>query len=226
MQEKIGYIEQSKYCVNCGKSSAAQTIFYQISRMLRIHHFHKAGAEKLKQEMNDDSFRLLSYDVYQLELIELSSILEVILRDFFEAFVYINYNGAKNNYVANIINKSMGNDFMNIEKANAHYKKALNINLRSYINDTTWSDLIDLVNMRNAIVHNNGMIDEKFKKTVTFKRVESCLNGDLLFLNTEKTFYYLNSVIEIATIIAELFEEKYSTQKFAIIANYYFNNGN
>ena len=157
-------------------------------------------------------------------MVQLTSILEVILRDFFEAFIHINYFGVNDNYISNVINKSTGNDFMKIDKANQHYKKSLNINLRSMIDDKTWFDLIDLVNIRNTIIHNNGMIDDKFKKTKTFQRIQDCICGDLIFLDEKEINNYLKQVTQIADIIGKAFEEKYSMLKYGLIANYYFNN--
>lgn len=113
---------------------------------------------------------------------------------------------------------------MKIDKANQHYKKALNINLRSMIDDKTWFDLIDLVNIRNTIIHNNGMIDDKFKKTKTFQRIQDCICGDLIFLDEKEINNYLKQVTQIADIIGKAFEEKYSMLKYGLIANYYFNN--
>lgn len=157
-------------------------------------------------------------------MVQLTSILEVILRDFFEAFIHINYFGVNDNYISNVINKSTGNDFMKIDKANQHYKKALNINLRSMIDDKTWFDLIDLVNIRNTIIHNNGMIDDKFKETKTFQRIQDCICGNLIFLDEKEINNYLKQVTQIADIIGKAFEEKYSMLKYGLIANYYFNN--
>ena len=173
---------------------------------------------------DEEEIKSLTYEVYHLEVVQLTSILEVILRDFFEAFIHINYFGVNDNYISNVINKSTGNDFMKIDKANQHYKKALNINLRSMIDDKTWFDLIDLVNIRNTIIHNNGMIDDKFKKTKTFQRIQDCICGDLIFLDEKEINNYLKQVTQIADIIGKAFEEKYSMLKYGLIANYYFNN--
>ena len=160
---------------------------------------------------------------FHLELVQLTSILEVILRDFFEAFIYTNYLGARDNYISKLINKSNGNDFMNIEKANNHYKKALDINLRSHIDNDTWNDLIDLVNIRNTIVHNNGMADKKFKSTKTFSNIQENINGELIFISAELVRKYFSQVQKVADIIGKLFEERYAIKKYDLIANYYFN---
>lgn len=125
--------------------------------------------------------------------------------------------------MASVINKSTGNDFMNIEKANNHYKRALDINLRSLFDDETWLDLLDLVNIRNTIVHNNGMVDSVFERTRTYQRVKNCISGNLIFLNKKNIQHYLNQVVKVANVIGESFEKRYDTLKYEMIANYYFN---
>lgn len=223
LREKIDYLNHFNFCWHCGKSSVSYNVFSQLSSLARIVHFHSVGIKAMEVIHKEDEIKSLTYEVFHLELVQLTSILEVVLRDFFEAFIYINYSGARDNYISKVINKNIGNDFMNIEKANNHYKKALNINLRSYIDNNTWGDLIDLVNIRNTIVHNNGMVDDKFKNTKTFVNVQGCINGKLIFISKEIVNKYFLQVKKIADIIGSLFEERYSLKKYELIANYYFN---
>lgn len=224
VQGTIDKLKSFNYCWSCGKSSATYNVFSQLSSLGRIGHFHAVGLKTIQTIYDEEEIKSLTYEVYHLEVVQLTSILEVILRDFFEAFIHINYFGVNDNYISNVINKSTGNDFMKIDKANQHYKKALNINLRSMIDDKTWFDLIDLVNIRNTIIHNNGMIDDKFKETKTFQRIQDCICGDLIFLDEKEINNYLKQVTQIADIIGKAFEEKYSMLKYGLIANYYFNN--
>ena len=93
----------------------------------------------------------MSYDIYQLELIEITSIIEVSLREFFVCLVYLIFQNTKNIYFDSIIKKSTGNDFMNIGKANNHYKKALDIDLRNLISSDCWNNLLDIVEIRNTL---------------------------------------------------------------------------
>ena len=68
------------------------------------------------------------------------------------------------------------------------------------------------------------MVDDKFKKTKTFQRIQDCICGDLIFLDEKEINNYLKQVTQIADIIGKAFEEKYSMLKYGLIANYYFNN--
>ena len=45
---------------------------------------------------------------------------------------------------------------MNIEKANNLFKKAFEIDLKSFMDKDVWNDLVDIVNLRNMMIHNNG----------------------------------------------------------------------
>ncbi len=216
-------VEKLNYCTHCGKRSAFENAFFQVSRLIRIQHFHSRALELLKEEHTDDKLKIMSYDIYQLELIELTSILEVSLRDFFVAFVYLYYKNSRTTYIDSIIHMSIGNDFMNVEKANNHYKKALGINLRELISKDCWENLVDVVQIRNTLVHNNGIIDNKFRKSKTFSRINSLISGDLIFLDNKDIDMYLKNVIEIINAITETFNSQYRKQLHFLISNYYFN---
>lgn len=89
----INEIEHYKYCPYCGKSSTSENSYFQLSRMVRIIHFHSAGLAMIKDKSESDKLELLTYDVYQLELVEISALFEVMLRDYFNAFLFIQYFG-------------------------------------------------------------------------------------------------------------------------------------
>lgn len=85
-------------------------------------------------------------------------------------------------------------------------------------------NLIYLVNLRNIIIHNNGFIDEKFKKMETFRRVSHMINGDLIFIKDSDIAKYLGSVLELLIAIEKEFDRSFKEQMNMLIANYYFNN--
>lgn len=219
----LSFVKQFNYCTHCGKRSASENAFFQISRFIRIEHFHISGLNALKEHNDPDKLKIMSYDIYQLELIELTSILEVVLRDFFISFVYLQYKNSRTDYLDLIIRRTTGNDFMNIEKANNHYKKALKINLRTLIAKDCWDSLLDITQIRNTLVHNNGLMDTKFKNSKTFFRISNLINGDLIFLNNKIINEYLRHLIEIISAITNLFNIQYQKQLHSLISNYYFN---
>lgn len=220
-QGKAGY----NYCVNCGKGSAVENILNQVYRFIRISNVNRIGLEALKKKYPNEHEWVIGYDCYQMELIELASIIEVIFRDFFEALIYISNLGVKNEYIERVIDKHTGNDFMNIDKANDNYKKAFGINIKKALNKEVWDDLIDIVNLRNMMVHNNGMVDSHFKTTTTYPRVKDKLNGNLYMLKDEELQKYLISVISAATDISNIYLNRYYMYRNSVIASYYFNNG-
>ena len=138
------------------------------------------GLKEFKKEHEDTEDWLLGYDCYQMEIIELASIIEVVCRECFEALIFIKNIGLNNDYIRKVISKSAGNDFMNIEKANKHFKKAFDIDLKSLTDKKKWDDLIDIVNLRNMMVHNNGRVDEHFKNTVSYQRLKTNIDGNIL----------------------------------------------
>lgn len=212
------------YCVNCGRGSTVENIKNQIARFIRISNINNVGLSVLKEKYPDTEEWLLGYDCYQMELIELASIIEVIFRDYFEALIYINNFGVRSEYILKVLDKHTGNDFMNIEKANTNFKKAFEIDVKKVIEKDIWNDLIDIVNLRNMFVHNNGMTDAHFKRTASFRRLESKIIGNLFKLKYKDIEKYLRSVIYAVTDISNLYLEQYYKNRNIVIANYYFNN--
>lgn len=224
--KKIHGTATPNYCPNCGKSSTIDNIKRQISRFIRINRINRLGLQEWKAKRSDVEEWLLAYDCYQMEIIELASIIEVVFRDYFEALLFINHSGENRNYasyVKKIIAKYNGNDFMNIEKSNVNFKKAFEINLKECIDKDTWNDLVDIVNLRNMMVHNNGRVDKRFKTTPTFVRLKSHVDDTLFRLEDEDIAHYLRSVILAVTDITNVYLEKYYLHRNAAVANYYFN---
>lgn len=211
------------YCSNCGRGSAVENIIKQVSRFIRIHGINRLGLKEFKKEHKDTEEWLLAYDCYQMEIISLASIIEVVLRDYYEALLFINNFGVSNDYTNKLIKKQIGNDFMNIEKANDIYKKTFGVSIKDALDNNEWLDLLDIVNLRNMMVHNNGRIDERFKLSSTYTRnVDKVI--DLLYKLEEKDIAgYLGSVISSVTKITNLFLEKYYESRGKVIVNHYFN---
>lgn len=215
------------YCPHCGRGSTIENVAKHIYRLIRINRINRLGLKTLKEQHPDTEEWLLAYDCFQMEIIELASIIEVVFRDCFEALLFINglnKSTTYNNYANKIIRKHNGNDFMNVEKANNSYKKAFDINIRDLFDKQVWNNLIDVVNLRNMMVHNNGMVDDHFKSTPTYTRVQNRIDGNLFRLEDSDVAAYLDSVVVAVTKITGVFLEKYYVQRNAVIANYYFNN--
>lgn len=214
---------KSKYCSYCGKCSTAENIFLQISALIRMQQVHMAGYNALKNDYNESDLEIISYDIWHMELVELTCILEATLRDFYINLIYLKYKNYESSYIDDVIIRSTNNDFMNIEKANKHYKTGLDVNLKELISEDCWKSLIDLAQIRNTIIHNNGMVDDKFEKSPSFTHIKDNVEGKLIFVNTNMINNYLLCVLELFAKIEEVFDKLYKEELPSLIANYYFN---
>ena len=217
--------QELNYCGRCGRGSAFSNMMNQMNRFLRISRVNKIGLNVLKEKNPEKEDWIIGYDCYQMEVIELASIIEVILRDYFEALYFVESLSIRNEYIDRIVKKDTGNDFMNIEKASKIYKKAFGIDIKKKLEEDVWEDLIDIVNLRNMMVHNNGFIDQHFRTTSTYDRLKRRTNGNLLMLEADDIQKYLRSVTCAVVDVSNLFLERYYNERNTVIANYYFNKG-
>jgi len=100
------------------------------------------------------------------------------------------------------------------------------IEIRKNLNAETWDDLLDIVNLRNMIVHNNGQVDKRFESTSTFRRWKDRVDIPLIKIEDEDIAKLLSSVIDAVTIISNLYLKEYYQRRNRVIANYYFNKEN
>lgn len=222
--KKIQGISGPNYCFNCGRGSAMKNTVKQASRFIRINRINRLGLKELKKNHPNEEEWLLAYDIYQNEIISMASLIEVIFREYFEALIFITNFGIKNDYIKRVISSSTKNDFMNIEKANNDYKKAFNINLKTILDKSVWNNLIDVVNLRNMMIHNNGFVDKQFKTTATYQRVKDKVAGDLFRLEDDDIAKYLSSIFQAITSVSDVYLEKYDFYRNTVIASYYLNN--
>ena len=211
------------YCHSCGRTSTLKNIQKQLARFIRINRMNRISIQVVSEERPEMENWLLAYDCYQIEIIELSSIIEILFRDYFEALLFISNEIEENAFLSKIIRKYTGNDFMNIEKANSIFKKAFGIDIRNNMSSAVWNDLLDIVNLRNMIVHNNGQVDKHFESTSTYSRWKDRINMTLIRIEDKDIAKLLLSVIDAITIVSNLYLEQYYTKRNRVIANHYFN---
>lgn len=220
--QSVSRCDSMNYCVTRGKKSTNQIIFEQVASFIRMNTVHQAGLGVMKGK-HETSYEILGYDVWLTEIIQLTSILEATLREFYIDLVSMKYRCYEDEFLTSIIKKEIKNDFLNIDKANEHYRKALNIDLRILISQKTRENLLDLVNVRNSAVHNNGKLDDKFKKTHTYNRLKEHISGDLIFIDSTLIEQYLGDVLELVNGISIIYEKRFFEEKYLMISNYYFN---
>ena len=113
-----------------------------LARFVRIKRMNRISIQAVAEHQPETEKWLLAYDCYQIEIIELASIIEVLFRDYFEALLFISCESKKDSFLEKIVRKYTGNDFMNIEKTNDIYKKAFGIEIRKNLNAETWDDVV------------------------------------------------------------------------------------
>ena len=217
----ISDIKMMKHCTNCGKGTLYYNTMIQLNRIVRIQSFNEYGYGMLKKENDEDYNKFIRFDTNQLEIVSILSLLEYTLRGYFEMFIFLKYNHHLDEYFSKIIKQNYRNDFMNIDKANMHYKKALRIDLKKSISINDWKNLIDIDELRNAFAHNNGMLDSKFSNSSTYIRFKESIIGDFIFLDREVLYEFLKSVIYVINIIEKLYLDELNAKINRIIAMYY-----
>lgn len=221
-EEKVSEIKAHQYCTNCGKRSTTENFFFQLSSLIRMQAVHDAGLKSLTTENNQEDIKILEYDIRHMELVELTCIFEATLREFYQEIIFLK-NGFNSEYIRSLIVKEMKNDFMNIDKAIIHFKNETKINIKKCIDDDIRKNLIDMVNIRNVFIHNNGIIDQKFRNSVTYERVSKKIEGELIFLTESDIIEYLNAVLNTIKVFESQVHTIFYEKMPGIIANHYFN---
>lgn len=215
------------YCFNCGKPSITVRVAKRFDRLIRMAIIHRLGKAALAEIKKDDDtdLELFTHDVMQFELVEIESTMESLLREMYRTLLYIKFRNVKESFLSSLIQKDEANDFLNIDKANNHFKKALEINLKTALDPAVWNDLIDLNALRSAIIHNDGKADEKFKNSTTFKsgRVQHMMRGDLIVVSESDVQKYMDAVKKLFDFLDKKLDEEFCKNAPIMIANSVFN---
>mgnify|MGYP000075637359 CR=1 FL=1 len=105
----------------------AKNIQKHLARFVRIKRMNRISIQAVAEHRPETEKWLLAYDCYQIEIIELASIIEVLFRDYFEALLFISCESKKDSFLEKIVRKYTGNDFMNIEKQMISTKRHLEL---------------------------------------------------------------------------------------------------
>lgn len=115
------------FCHSCGRTSTLKNIQKHLARFVRIKRMNRISIQAVAEHRPETEKWLLAYDCYQIEIIELASIIEVLFRDYFEALLFISCESKKDSFLEKIVRKYTGNDFMNIEKQMISTKRHLEL---------------------------------------------------------------------------------------------------
>lgn len=103
-QKNVGN-KKMQYCTKCGKKSTAEYIFLQISSLIRMQEVDNAGFQALSKNHDKETMEMFEYDIMQTEIVELTCVLEKILRDFYMDIAHIVYKTNQVEYIERLIEK-------------------------------------------------------------------------------------------------------------------------
>lgn len=83
------------FCHSCGRTSTLKNIQKHLARFVRIKRMNRISIQAVAEHRPETEKWLLAYDCYQIEIIELASIIEVLFRDYFEALLFISCESKK-----------------------------------------------------------------------------------------------------------------------------------
>ena len=211
-------------CFSCGKKSALYDLELSLGPFATTRIIINKGISELKKD-DDPNIEIASIGAYNTEIVQLTTIMETLLRQYFDSILYIRNNRKFNTYVRDSIRSKYKNGFMNIEKAQNEYKRAFNINLKAVLNcDNMWKDLQDLSALRNVIVHNNGYCDNVFTSSNTYSRLQKNIKDELVITDDAMILRFFRSVLTLVSEVCEIFETEFEACKYDIISQYYFFN--
>ncbi|MBQ7745800.1 MAG: hypothetical protein IJT85_09615 [Ruminococcus sp.] len=141
-----------KFCVHCGEPNITYRYLEGIKKISELM--------KLSQYLKDNH-KTLSLSLNQQLCVQLCSVYEVYLREFYADILNTMFvKSAQSLY--NKFVTDCKNDFLNPGKTNDRLKKEININYKEIIGKDRYKTLLLLSEYRNVIVHNNGICDNKF----------------------------------------------------------------
>ena len=155
-QEKIKELEKQanelKFCVHCGEPNITYRYLEGIKKISELM--------KLSQYLKDNH-KTLSLSLNQQLCVQLCSVYEVYLREFYADILNTMFvKSAQSLY--NKFVTDCKNDFLNPGKTNDRLKKEININYKEIIGKDRYKTLLLLSEYRNVIVHNNGICDKQY----------------------------------------------------------------
>ena len=213
------------FCGNCGTGSVSFNINNQLLRLNQISEINSIGLKALKKNYKDVDI-ILGVGSFQMEIIVLTSILESMLWTYFKALFRLYNVNIRQSFSDKILKNYNNNSFMNIDKTNQIFKETFGINIKKIFDSSDksiWKNLLEITSMRNVIVHNNGKLDEKFRNSEAFKKINVKGDNNYVIIKKEDIEKYKNSVVVCLNKISEMFLKEFNQLKNIFIANYYFN---
>lgn len=191
---KKSALDEIKYCVRCGESN--------------IQYRFTTGLEKIDAMIQVskllDNLKLkdVAYILNQQIVVLIVSVYEVYLRDCYAGIMNTMYVRDGETLFEKFL-KDCKNDFLNPGKTNRRLEKELKINLKSKVGSEVFKKLVELVEYRNVIVHNNGICDKKFLAL----NIGNYMERDIIKLDLSDISYYLHAIKEAINVLDAWYEE-------------------
>lgn len=222
---------EPKYCTMCGRKSLGEFGVENIDRVTRIISFHSFTVNNLHNtliDLNDDTEKFLAYDTAQIELIVINSVLETVVKEYYEQLMKLKLLNISDSTIIKFINESYKNDFQNIERTIYIFRKYLNIDLRQNITSDDFRKLHEIVELRNVFIHNNGIADKRFLDSTKNKDLIRNLNSDkkiigdkYIFLDRKDILSYVEAIINLFSSLDQTFESFFMENIHSVFIMYY-----
>ncbi len=148
--ERFAVYGLALYCPTCGQLAPAQ----QFSELVRVQQERLASIDGLPAEHE----RALK------ESGALTSIYESTIKDGFTALeTYLKARFTTDAPAVPL--KAKGNVFQRLDEAADLYRDHLGVDLRALVGPASWSELLRVAAIRHVLVHNAGIVDDKYLTT-------------------------------------------------------------
>ena len=222
---------EPQYCTKCGRKSLSDFGIENIDRISRVFSFNNVAVSKMQSNVEGKSKysdKLITFDTNQIELIVINSVLETIVKEYFEQLMKLKLLKINDSTLIKIINESYKNDFQNIEKTISIFKRYLGINLKESVSEEDIKNIKEIVELRNIFIHNNGVADEKFlrkfenKTLINNLKTKNKIVGDkYIFLDRSDIMNYVKSIINLFTSLETIFTLTFSQNIKNVFISYY-----
>lgn len=222
---------EPQYCTKCGRKSLSDfgvENIDRISRVLSLNNLAVSNMQSIIEGISKYSEKLITFDTNQVELIIINSVIETIVKEYYEQLMKLKLLNINDSTIIRIINDSYKNDFQNIEKTISIFKKYLDIDLKESINGVDIKNIKEIIELRNIFIHNNGIPDIKFLRKVDNKNLinklkiaEKIVGDKYIFLDRSDIMEYINSIINLFTSLESIFTLSFSQNIQNVFTSHY-----
>jgi hypothetical protein len=196
--DRINEFGFPKNCVLCGETNPFEKIHISLEKTSILNSLADFCSAGDGSEEDIRNVRTLT----EQAIVVMATGLEVFLRDIYSSGMNLKFVKSKHSLFSKFSNESK-NDFINIDKTIKKFKTGLDIDLKKVLDEKEIKKINELFLKRNAIVHNNGFVDNIFINQCGIE----CKIGELIPITDEDIAYYLAIIVSIVEKIEKEFEK-------------------